>query len=242
MVLVRLVQLTHICARSIAVRRQVAHRGNRWIGRSTQDDHMDRHTSALVLAAACGCLALAACNQAAEEAAEPAALTLHEVMKEQVDANADALWDVTNAAIDDDAMIDPALLDDAKWAQIIDLSGKVEAGARTLAAMDPIVVAAPGVKIADSDIEDGHTAAQVQSFLDADPATFRNLATTLADHMGELRAAAQARDSAKLALLVNQLDGVCESCHLNYWYPEQAEMVRSIRQAGGDDPAPDSAQ
>jgi len=196
---------------------------------------MTRFASTAALAAACASLALAACNQTPEE---PAAPTLHQVMKEQIDANADALWDVTNAAIDDDAMLDPARLDDARWAQIVDLSGKVEAGARTVAALDPIVVAAPGVKISDSDIEDGHTAAQVQGFVDADPATLRNLATTLGDHMQALTVAARARDTDTVARLVNELDGVCESCHLAYWYPEQAEMVRSIRQAGGDDPVP----
>lgn len=203
---------------------------------------MTRYVSTAALAAACACLALAACNQTPQEPAAPAAPTLHAVMKEQIDANADALWDVTNAAIDDDAMIDPAKLDDAKWAQILELSGKVEAGARTLAALDPIIVAAPGVNISDSDIEDGHSAAQVQGFVDADPATFRNLATTLADHMQELGAAARSKDTENLARLVNQLDGVCETCHLSYWYPEQAELVRSIRQAGGDDPMPAAAQ
>jgi Cytochrome C' len=199
---------------------------------------MTKTASFFALAAACSALALAACSQNAETPDAPAALTLHEVMKDQIDANADALWDVTNAAIDDNAMLDAGKLGDDGWARIVELSGKVEDGARTLAAMDPIVVAAPGVKISDSDIEDGHTAAQVQGFVDADPATFRNLATTLADHMAELKAAAMGRDAATAGRLVNELDGVCESCHLGYWYPEQADLVRSIRQQGGDDPAP----
>ncbi len=203
---------------------------------------MTRYVSAAALAAACACLALAACNQTPEEPAEPAAPTLHEVMKEQVDFNADALWDVTNTAIDGNADLDPTKLDDAKWAQIADLASKVEAGARTLAAMDPIVAAAPGVKIADSDIENGHTAAQVQGYLDADPATFRNLALSLADTMAEMQTAAMGRDVATAGRIANELDGVCETCHLSYWYPEQAAEVRSIRQAGGDDPAADSAR
>lgn len=203
---------------------------------------MTKTASFTALAAACGAVALAACSQQANQPEAPATPTLHEVMKEQIDANADALWDVTNAAIDDDAMLDASKLGDAGWARIVDLSGKVEDGARTLAAMDPIVVAAPGVKISDSDIENGHTAAQVQAFVDADPATFRNLATTLADHMAELKTAAMARDATTAARLVNELDGVCESCHLDFWYPEQAELVRSIRQQGGDDPAPAATQ
>lgn len=199
---------------------------------------MTKTASFAALAAACAALALAACSQNADQPQAAAAPTMHDVMKNAIDAHADALWDVTNAAIDDNALLDTAKLGDDGWARIAELSGKVEEGARTLATMDPIVVAAPGVKISDSDIEDGHSAAQVQGFVDADPATFRNLATTLADHMAQLKAAALDRDAPTAARLVNELDGVCESCHLAYWYPEQAELVRSIRQQGGDDPAP----
>jgi hypothetical protein len=193
----------------------------------------------IILAAAVGCLALAACNQTSEPAAGPAApLTLHVVMKDQIDANADALWDLTNPALNETASFDPAKMDEAMWTRMAELSGNVERGARTLAALDPIVVALPGVKVSDQDIENGHTAAQVQAFVDADPATLRNLANTLADHMAEISAAATARDPVASARLIDQLDGVCESCHLEYWYPEQADLVRTIRQTGGDDPVP----
>lgn len=194
-----------------------------------------------LLAAALGCLALAACTQSGEEAAAPAApLTLHEVMKDQVDANADALWELTNPLLDDTASFDPARMDDAIWARITELSGKVEQGSRTLAAMDPIVVAAEGVTLSDQAVEFGHTPARVQAFVDADPATFRELATTLADHMGELSAAAAARDPQTAARLVDELEGVCESCHLKYWYPEAQQLIDSAaaaNAAAADQPA-----
>jgi len=32
----------------------------------------------------------------------------------------------------------------------------------------------------------------------------------------------------------DQLDGVCESCHLEFWYPSQKKLVDAIRKAGGD--------
>ena len=53
-------------------------------------------------------LALAAgCSSGEEEPAAPA-LTFHEVMKDGIDRNADALWDISNQAIGERAGIDPA--------------------------------------------------------------------------------------------------------------------------------------
>jgi hypothetical protein len=54
--------------------------------------------------------------------------------------------------------------------------------------------------------------------------------------MADLAKAAKDHDSASATPLVDQLDGVCESCHLEFWYPDQKALVESIRQANGDDP------
>ena len=83
----------------------------------------------------------------------------------------------------------------------------------------------PGVKISDEGIVGGHTAAQVQSGIDKDPQALRDMAQTLAVHMDDLAKAARERDIDRAALLINQLDSVCESCHLEFWYPDQKELV-----------------
>jgi hypothetical protein len=219
-----------MCA--IALRPAQAHKRQRWIGHSAKDVDMARMKSALALTAACGALALAACNKAAEAPAAPPPATLHQVMVEQIDANADALWDITNAAIGADAGLDPALLDDAKWTRIAELAGAVATGAHTLATLDPVTVAAPGVKIGDDGEPGGHTAAQVQGFIDADVGSYRNMANTLADHAGSLAAAARARDVAVTGQLVGELDSVCEACHLNFWYPEQRDLMNQYLPGG----------
>ncbi len=92
------------------------------------------------------------------------------------------------------------------------------------------------MKISDEDVEGGSSAAQVQTNIDARPEEFRQFAGVLSAHMADLAAAAKAHDAEKLTPLVDQLDGVCESCHLEFWYPEQKVLVESIRQANGDDP------
>lgn len=167
---------------------------------------------------------LAGCSKE-EAAGPPAALTFHEVMKDQIDVNADALWDLTNAAIGDDAAIDPAKLDDAQWAAIAERADKVRDASLLLARMDPVVVARPGVKISDEGVEGGHTAAQVQQQIDGNPAAMREMARALADHMDRMGQAARARDAGKTGELAGTLDGVCEDCHLEFWYPSQKALL-----------------
>lgn len=154
--------------------------------------------------------------------------TFHEVMKDQVDKNADALWDITNKAIGDRAGIDPAKMTDERWDQLAERAEAVQHAALEIAAMDPLVLAKPGVKISDEDIPGGHTAAQVQARFDKNPAKLREMANVLAVHTGDLAAAARAHDAARAGALVDQLDPVCESCHLEFWYPDQKALVEEI--------------
>jgi len=186
----------------------------------------------MILAVGTAVLGLSACSK--EPSADDVKLTLHEVMKDQIDANADALWDATNSAIGDGAGLNPAKMNDARWAQIIDLAGKVRAGAKQIAVLDPIVVVKPGVKIADEDVPYGDSAASVQANVNKDTQGLRDFANTLAGTMDELITAAKAKDAAKAGPLIDSLDGVCESCHLEFWYPSQRELVEKIREEGGD--------
>jgi len=174
-------------------------------------------------------LALSAC--AKEEPAEEAApqLTFHEVMKDEVDKNADELWDISNSAIGDAAGINPEKMTDASWTAIADRAAAVQAAALKIAAMDPIVVAPPGVKISDEGLPGGHTAAMVQERFDQNPQTLRDLANALARHTGDIATAARAHDAATVGPLIDALDGVCEDCHLEYWYPDQKALVEQFR-------------
>ncbi|KRA82604.1 cytochrome c [Altererythrobacter sp. Root672] len=176
---------------------------------------------ALALVAGCS-------SQEEEKPAQPVQLTFHEVMKDQVDKNADELWDVSNAAIADMAGIDPAKMTDASWEQLAEKAEAVQHAALEIATMDPVVVAKPGVKIGDEGLIGGHTAAQVQAKINEDPEKLRDLAHTLARHMGDIATGARKHDAAAVGPLVDQLDGVCESCHLEFWYPDQKQEVERI--------------
>ena len=182
---------------------------------------------------------LAGCSSDEPDAAAPPETSdanLHAIMVEQIDKHADELWDVSNAAIGDNGGLDPSKMDDARWDKLAELAEKVAAGSHAIAALDPITVAAPGVTIGDSGLPGGHTAEQVQGFIAANPELFREMATTLGTHMDEIASAAHAHDAAKAGPLIDQLDSVCESCHINFWYPEQKDLIEQFQNEGVVDP------
>lgn len=175
-------------------------------------------------------LGLAGCNKQPEQ---PKQLTLHEIMKDEVDANADKVWDVTNDALGEKAELVPSKMSDEKWAQLEDYATKTANGAKKIAALaPPITVVKPGVKIADEDVPYGDSAASVQANVDKDPEMLHEFAGALAQHMTDLANAAKTHDAAKAGPLIDQLDGVCEDCHLEFWYPSQKELVNKFRNEG----------
>jgi hypothetical protein len=168
-------------------------------------------------------------------------LTFHEVMKGQVDKHADELWDMTNQWIGEKAGIDPAKMTDERWEQLAAKSDEVQKAALTIVGLNPVLVVKPGVKISDEGEPGGHTGAMVQARVDKDPQHLRDMAQALADHMADLSKAARAHDAGKAGPLIDQLDGVCENCHLDFWYPDQKELVNQYRNAAGPDPSMSAA-
>jgi len=193
-----------------------------------------------VLAAAAALLLTTACSSQQEEP-QGQLLTFNEVMKNEIDPRADEVWAIGNAAINEDAGIDPAKMTDADWDKLAASSESLRQAALDLARLDPVVVVRPGEKIADEGVPGGDTAAEVQANIDRNTQGMRDMANTLAGHMAELTRAAQTRDAAKAGPLINQLDGVCEACHLEYWYPSQKALVEEFQNSGVVDPSTDEA-
>jgi len=162
-------------------------------------------------------LLLAACTSQPEPEAE--ALNLHETMKE-IDADAVRLWEISNAAIDDVGGIDASAMSDADWTALAKAAENLSGDATRLAQADAILVAAAGVKIDGVGEPGASSAADVQGFVDADPANLKEMAQALAVHAADLQKAAEAQDAERAGPLVAQLDAVCESCHVRFWYPQ----------------------
>jgi hypothetical protein len=168
--------------------------------------------------------------------APPPQKTLHEIMKNEVDLRADDVWAIGNAHIDANAGIDAASMSDDDWKKLAAAAVNLQQGALDLARLDPIVVVKPGVKIADEGVPGGDSAASVQANVDKDVQGFRDHANALAADMADLAKAANRHDAAAAGPIINQLHCVCESCHLEFWYPSQTEIVNAARVEGGAAP------
>jgi len=161
--------------------------------------------------------------------------TFHEIMKDDVDVRADDVWAIGNAHISDQAGIDAASMTDDDWKKLASAAVSLQQAALEIANLkDPIVVVKPGVKIADEDVPGGDSAESVKANIAKDPQGLRDHANSLAADMADLAQAANKRDAATAGPIINQLDSVCESCHLEFWYPSQKDLVNKIRQEGGD--------
>jgi len=181
-------------------------------------------------------LLLAGCSKKPEQPAKKG--TLHEVMKEEIDTRGDDVWAVGNSHMTEDAGLNGATMTDADWTKLAGAATRLRQSALELAALpDPIVVVKPGTKIAFEDTSWGDSAASVQHNVDQDPQGVRDLANSLAEHMAELAAAANKHDAETAGKLINDLDGVCESCHVKYWYPSQRGLIDAIRKKSGVDPS-----
>ena len=180
-------------------------------------------------------LLLAGCSKKQEPPAGPT--TLHEVMKNEVDTRADDVWAVGNAHISGDAGLDGATMTDADWAKLASTATNLRQAALDIVNLPkPIVVVKPGAKIAYEDTSWGDSAASVQNNVTQDPQGVVDLANALAQHSADIATAANKHDAATAGRLVNELDGVCESCHVKYWYPSEKALIDSIRKTSGEDP------
>jgi cytochrome c556 len=171
---------------------------------------------------------VAGCSKKAEQPTEKTTY-LHNIMKNEVDPRADKVWAVGNAHMDKDAGLNGATMTDADWAKLASTAQDLKQGAQDLASLpDPITVVPPGGKIAYQDDPGGDKPEAVQQNINKDPQGVRDLANELSQHMDDLIAAANKHDAKTAGKLLNELDGVCESCHVKYWYPSQKALIDSL--------------
>lgn len=165
---------------------------------------------------ALSCLALLASASVAASQA-PAPLDMRHAMQTEVNPAIVAIWDVTNAALDDNGNLSPALISDAGWTQIADNAARLAESTERMAAAQSFIAASPGNR-ATEDYEVSMDV--VQASLDAEPAGLRTYAAAFAAKARELETAARTRDGSRMAQIVPEMDGACAGCHSAYWYPE----------------------
>jgi hypothetical protein len=166
--------------------------------------------SAALLAAALGLFAAAALANAG---------TLHtrQAMVDGVNPAAVAIWDVTNAAMDDDGGLDPAQIDAEAWGKIEDAARMLETYGNRMAEAQTIVAGGPD--LVSGEVPPGvATREQIQAMIDADPDGFRAVSAEMAAQAASLVVAARERDAAVAGDLASGIDGACQACHTRYWF------------------------
>lgn len=154
---------------------------------------------------------------AASALAQSPAFDVRAAMQQGINPAMLAIWDVGNSALNDEGGIDPALMDDDKWAKVAEAADQLVAVGEGMAAAGRFIAASPD----NSEVAEGEiTMAAVQRHIDTDPDGLKQMAAAFAEHSGRLAAAARANDAATAGDLIAEMDGVCESCHARYWYPE----------------------
>ena len=152
-------------------------------------------------------------------AADAPKAVLQTVMLTQVNPQGLALWDITNKAIDANGGVDVKKITAEQWTRLQSIGKALEAGGRTLATSNGITAAPPGAKLQDETPTTGR-AVDVQRYLDAKPAVFKEKAQKLQETGAKVVTAATKHDGKALSDLSSDLDEVCEACHVIFWYPD----------------------
>ena len=171
----------------------------------------------LAVAAVFATAAVAACQTVPRPPAAEPVVDVRANMVEGVNPAALAIWDVGNAALNEDNGLDPAQMNDAAWAKMADGAQSLASYAHRLATAQEL--RASGPDLVGGKVPEGVASReQIQAKIDADPAGFRASAAELERYANGIAKAAKTRDIKTAGELVFTFDSNCQSCHERYWY------------------------
>ncbi len=147
---------------------------------------------------------------------EPVA-TLQDLMRYEVDPSADHIWDSVGSITTAAGTEERQPRTDAEWA---DLRRNAVV---LLEATNLLVISGRQVSVASfpADGPGVYSSAQIQQRLADHRAEFDAFAVALRGTARKLLTAIDAKDSPALLQLGEEMDGVCEACHLANWYPHE---------------------
>jgi hypothetical protein len=146
--------------------------------------------------------------------------SIQDIMAAEVDPAADYIWESVGTIVTAAGTEERQPRTDAEW-QRVRFEAITLTEAANLLLMAGRRVAAPGAKLEDEGIEGILTAAEAQRAIDNARPAFFAFATALHDVGAETLAAIDRRDVQAMMDAGEQLDVVCESCHVQFWYPNQ---------------------
>ena len=143
--------------------------------------------------------------------------SLQEVMDAIVDPAADGLWDAVETTVTADGEHTRTPESDAAWADVRRKLIVLQESASLLRVAGRPVSHEAFAAEADGALNSSQIAARIRR----DRAVFDAFATALGATAQRALQAVEARDTDAMVRIGGDLDGVCEDCHLHFWYPNQ---------------------
>ena len=178
-----------------------------------------------------GLLAIASgCSRkepSATELAQPA--TIKDIMDSMVDPSADFLFESVVQIADENGIREKAPQSDEEWKQV-GRHAFVLLEAPNLLVMEGRRVARPHERSENPQVE--LQPEDIQKLVDADRPSFIRRARRLQDAAEMVLRASEKKDKTALFHAIEGIDRACESCHLNYWYPNDQRARQAAKEQG----------
>lgn len=146
--------------------------------------------------------------------------SIQDLMQHEIDLSADALWNSVSTDVTEKGVVEHQPRTDEEWfaarSHAITLME-----ASNLLIMDGRKVLLPGQTMADEGVQGVLPATEVQAKIAANREQFIGFAHLLHDVGERMLKAIDQRNVKDMLDVGEQMDTVCESCHMTFWYPNQ---------------------
>ena len=166
-------------------------------------------------------------------------VSVKELMRDMIDPLSDNIFHSVRILVSDAGIVETAPKTDEDW-------DKIRIGAVTLAEGAYLLkIPRPFAPPGDENNSSGPDApelspAQITAKVEHDPVLWNAKIEVLRNVAREVLEIVKRRDAEALWGAGEDLDGACEGCHLEYWYPGQKELMkkigRSLRMTQADGP------
>ena len=146
--------------------------------------------------------------------------SIQELMDAVIDPSADALWDSVSIIETVKGTVFHQPHTDEEWQEARRHAIALIEGTNLLV-MDGRKLVAPGSPVLDQGTSGVLTAEEGQQKLDSQHPTFVQFAKALREAGSQMLTAIDKKDATGMMNAGAAMDGVCESCHLTFWYPNQ---------------------
>jgi hypothetical protein len=146
--------------------------------------------------------------------------SIQELMDAIIDPSADALWDSVSITTSKKGAVFHQPHSDEEWQEARRRAIALIEGTNLLV-MDGRKLVAPGSPVLDQGTSGVLSAEDGQRKLDSQHATFVQFAKALREAGTQMLTAIDKKDPTGMMDAGAAMDGVCESCHLTFWYPNQ---------------------